>query len=79
MPRHQILPSQLSTRQLEVLLCVLAGDTTAQIADYLDMSPSSVRRYVGQLRKGCGARCRAELTTHWAERVFADPVAEAAE
>jgi DNA-binding CsgD family transcriptional regulator len=73
------LSSQLSTRQLEVLLCLIAGDTTAEIAGYLQLSPSSVKRYISLLFKGCGAHHRAELVQHWADRLFAEPVLEAAE
>jgi DNA-binding CsgD family transcriptional regulator len=62
-----------------VLLCVLAGDTTVEIARYLQLSPSSVKRCIGVLLRGCGASRRAELKQHWADRVFADHVPEAAE
>jgi DNA-binding NarL/FixJ family response regulator len=77
--RHLKLSSHLSTRQLEVLLCVIAGDTTAEIARYVQLSPSSVKRYIAVLFRGCGARCRPELKLYWADRVFADHVPEAAE
>ena len=73
------LSSQLSTRRLEVLLCVIAGDTTAEIAGYLQLSPSSVKRHINLLSQGCGAHRRAELVQHWADRLFLEPAREAAE
>jgi len=59
--------SQFTTRQHEVLVCVLAGDSTAEIADFLGLSKSSVKRYVAQLMKVAGASGRAEVRTQWAE------------
>jgi DNA-binding NarL/FixJ family response regulator len=62
--------SQFSTRQHEVLLCVLAGDTNLEIAAYLELPESSVRRYVRQLKKIAGVQAREEVRSHWAERMF---------
>ena len=39
---------QLTIRQLEVVRCVMAGDTDRQIAAYLDLPVSNVRRYVSR-------------------------------
>ena len=76
---YRTLCPHLTTRQVEVLLCVLAGDDNAQIASYLELSPSSVNRYVRLLHRACGANCRAELRSHWADRIFVDTRMEAAE
>ncbi len=41
--------ARLKTRALEVLLCVLAGDSNAQIADRLDISVSTVKYHLSRL------------------------------
>ena len=55
------LPSRVTTRQLEVLACLLANDSDRQIADYLELSLSSVRRYVRQLMELSKASRRGEI------------------
>ena len=55
------LPSRVTTRQLEVLACLLPDDTDVQIADYLGLSVSSVRRYVRQLMELSNASRRGEI------------------
>ena len=57
----QTLLPRLSIRQHEVALCILAGDTNAQIAAYLGLSRSSVERYVATVLKAVGARSKTEL------------------
>jgi DNA-binding NarL/FixJ family response regulator len=64
--------SQFSTRQHEVLVCVLAGDTNSQIAAFLELSESSVKRYVRQLKTVAGVRGREEVRVHWGD-VLLDP------
>jgi DNA-binding NarL/FixJ family response regulator len=59
--------SQFTTRQHEVLVCVLAGDSNAEIADFLGLSESSVKRYVAQLLKVAGASGRDQVRAFWAE------------
>jgi DNA-binding NarL/FixJ family response regulator len=58
--------SQFTTRQHEVLVCVLAGDSNAEIASFLGLSESSVKRYVAQLMKVAGAGGRDEVRAQWA-------------
>ena len=53
--------SRLKTRQHEVLACVMAGDANHQIAAYLDLSLSSVNKYVAQLKKVIGAQRREDM------------------
>jgi DNA-binding NarL/FixJ family response regulator len=62
--------SQFSTRQHEVLLCVLAGDTNSEIAAFLELPESSVRRYVRQLKKIAGVQAREEVRARWADTAF---------
>jgi DNA-binding NarL/FixJ family response regulator len=57
--------SQFTTRQHEVLVCVLAGDSNAEIAEWLALSVSSVKRYAAQLRKMAGADDRSSLRARW--------------
>ncbi|HEX3918958.1 MAG TPA: helix-turn-helix transcriptional regulator [Caulobacteraceae bacterium] len=66
MPNQRQFFSQFSTRQHEVLVCVLAGDSNPQIAEYLELSISSVKRYVTQLLKAAGASRRDEVRQRWA-------------
>ena len=40
--------TQLKTRTLEVALCALEGDAVADIARFIDASPSTVRRHLSQ-------------------------------
>lgn len=55
-----LLP-QFSIRQHEVALCILEGDTNAQIAAYLGLSRSSVERHVAAVLKAVGARRKSDL------------------
>jgi len=67
MVAKQIFTSSLSIRHLEVLLCVDAGDTNGEIARYLEISESSVKRCVGQLLKVSGARRRRDISERLAD------------
>ncbi|MDB5441348.1 MAG: hypothetical protein JWM33_3775 [Caulobacteraceae bacterium] len=40
--------ARLKTRTLEVVLCALEGDTVAEIARFVDASPSTVRRHLAK-------------------------------
>ncbi|HEY3797986.1 MAG TPA: helix-turn-helix transcriptional regulator [Caulobacteraceae bacterium] len=62
--------SQFNTRQHEVLMCLLAGDSNREIADYLHLSVSSVERYVSQLIRAAGARDRNDVRVRWTDTVF---------
>ena len=62
--------AQFTTRQHEVLVCVLAGDSNPQIAEYLNLSVSSVKRYVAQLLRAAGARRRDEMRARWTLRAL---------
>lgn len=53
--------SQLTTRQLEVLVLVGGGLANKQIAQRLDVSMSTVKRHMEQLMERTGRRSRAEL------------------
>jgi DNA-binding NarL/FixJ family response regulator len=67
MALKHLFSSPLTTRQLEVLLCVEAGDTNPEIARYLEISESSVKRCVSQLLKVSGARRRQDICTRLAD------------
>jgi DNA-binding NarL/FixJ family response regulator len=62
--------SQFSTRQHEVLVCVLAGDTNSEIAAFLELSESSVKRYVRQLKTAAGVLGREEVRARWGDVLF---------
>jgi len=51
----------LKTRPLEIALCFLAGDSDRRVAERLDISVSSVRRYVRGLVAYFDCASRAEL------------------
>ncbi|MGA0599868.1 helix-turn-helix domain-containing protein [Caulobacter sp. KR2-114] len=52
----------LSTRQHEVALCILAGDSNAEIAAYLNLHRTTVERHVAAVLRILGARCRSDLS-----------------
>jgi len=52
----------LSRFHLSSLVCMLAGDSNAEIARFLELSESSVKRYVRQLKVAAGAHGRVSLT-----------------
>lgn len=68
-PDIQTLLPKLSIRQHEVALCILEGDTNAQIAAYLDLSRSSVERHVAAVLKAVGARRKSDLMEAEAARL----------
>ncbi|MGZ3376060.1 MAG: response regulator transcription factor [Phenylobacterium sp.] len=51
--------NKLTTRQLEVALCVIAGDSNKQIAHQLGISTSTVADHVGRLLIVAGVRSRS--------------------
>lgn len=53
----------LSPQEREVLGYVLAGNTTAQMADALFISPSTVRVHLSAVYKKAGVHSREELTS----------------
>lgn len=63
--------AQFTTRQHEVLVCLLAGDSNSEIADRLKLSVSSVQRYVSQLIKLAGGDRRDQVQARW--RAFVEP------
>jgi DNA-binding NarL/FixJ family response regulator len=63
--------SQFTTRQHEVLVCVLAGDTNTEIAERLEVSVSTVKRSVHQLLQAAGASRRSEIRRRWGKAAFA--------
>lgn len=51
---------KLSTRQLECLARIAAGETSVEIAAGLGLSPRTVDHYVGAACQKLGARSRAQ-------------------
>jgi DNA-binding CsgD family transcriptional regulator len=56
-----VLPAgRLTPRQLEILRLIAAGESTADIAARLFLSPETVRWHVKAILRRLGARSRAE-------------------
>ncbi|MBR2893350.1 MAG: response regulator transcription factor, partial [Clostridia bacterium] len=56
-----IKSTDLSEREIAILREVIGGDTNAQIAEKLNMSPYTVRDYVKSIMEKTGFRTRTEL------------------
>jgi DNA-binding CsgD family transcriptional regulator/pimeloyl-ACP methyl ester carboxylesterase len=56
--------SELSRRELEVLHLLAAGESNAQIARRLDLSPHTVERHVANIYRKINARGRADATAY---------------
>lgn len=54
-------PSQLTTREREVLQLIAAGHTTQQVAERLDISPHTATRHRANLMQKLGAHNQVEL------------------
>ena len=55
-----LVPLRLTRRQLEILVLLDEGRTTAQIAKALWVSPSTVRNHITAILRGLGAHSRLE-------------------
>lgn len=74
MPFHQ--PDEVLTlRQREVLECISVGQTTQEIAEFLDVTPATVEKHLRLARKALGARTTAQAILLAASRrqIFVDP------
>jgi DNA-binding CsgD family transcriptional regulator len=63
-PSHPELPAPLrplSIRQLEAVLCILAGDSIGETARRLDVSASTVRYHLGKALEVMEVADRGEL------------------
>jgi FixJ family two-component response regulator len=56
----------LKTQTLEVALCVIAGDDVRQIAAFLEISPSTVRRHAEIARQAFGCASLGEFRRRFA-------------
>ncbi|RCW79273.1 helix-turn-helix transcriptional regulator [Paracoccus lutimaris] len=65
----------LTARQREVLECISIGHTTQEIAEVLDVTPSTVEKHLRLARKALGARTTAQAVLLAASRrqMFVDP------
>jgi two-component system, NarL family, nitrate/nitrite response regulator NarL len=70
----RVLQGHLTLRERQVLAMVRRGDSTARIAQHLDISPITVRRHISVLARKAGVVGRAELV---ATLERADPAAAA--
>lgn len=59
-PSREAAPSELSTREREVLALIAAGATNREIADRLYLSPHTVKDYTSSLYRKLDVRNRAE-------------------
>ncbi len=59
-----IVPGHLSTREIEVLRLLAAGQSNRRIAHALCLSPRTVQRHVANVYLKIGAHCRAEATAY---------------
>jgi DNA-binding NarL/FixJ family response regulator len=57
----RVARGQLTLRERQVLAMVRRGDSTARIAQHLDISPITVRRHISVLVRKAGVAGRAEL------------------
>lgn len=57
----RVVEGQLTLRERQVLTMVRRGDSTARIAQHLDISPITVRRHISVLVRKAGVAGRAEL------------------
>jgi len=60
-PDHAVTLEQLTARELDVLHCVVAGDSNTEIAGRLHLSESTVKTHIGALLAKVGARDRVHL------------------
>jgi DNA-binding NarL/FixJ family response regulator len=58
-----VVQGQLTLRERQVLTMVRRGDSTARIAQLLDISPVTVRRHISVLVRKAGVESRADLIT----------------
>ena len=65
----------LTARQREVLECISIGRTTQEIAELLDVTPSTVEKHLRLARKALGARTTAQavLLATSRRQMFVDP------
>jgi DNA-binding CsgD family transcriptional regulator len=59
--REQTSDDVLTARESEILLMLRSGQTTAEIASVLRISPITVRRHISKLLRKAGASGRSEL------------------
>ena len=62
---HGILPPDVTARETDVLLLVLAGFTTPEIAARLGVSQATARSHCRSLLRKCGAPDRRQLRAHF--------------
>ena len=60
----RVSPSELSHREVEVLRMLAGGDSNAQIARRLKLSPHTVERHVANIYRKINARGRADATAY---------------
>jgi DNA-binding CsgD family transcriptional regulator/pimeloyl-ACP methyl ester carboxylesterase len=60
----RVSPSELSPREVEVLRLLAAGESNAQIARRLNLSPHTVERHVANIYRKINARGRADATAY---------------
>jgi DNA-binding CsgD family transcriptional regulator len=62
------MPSKLSQRARNVLVCVLEGDTDKHVSKRLGISPHTVNHYTKQIFSHFGVSSRTELLARWIRR-----------
>jgi DNA-binding CsgD family transcriptional regulator len=62
------MPSQLSHRARNVLVCILEGDTDKEVSKRLSISPHTVNHYTKQIFSHFGVTSRTELLARWVRR-----------
>jgi len=62
--RRAANPEALTTRELEVLRLVAAGQSNREIADELVLSVRTVERHINNLYAKIGARGKADATAY---------------
>lgn len=62
------MPSQLSHRARNVLVCILEGDSDKEVSKRLAISPHTVNHYTKQIFIHFGVTSRTELLARWVRR-----------
>lgn len=62
------MPSKLSQRARNVLVCILEGETDKEVSKRLSISPHTVNHYTKQIFSHFGVSSRAELLARWVRR-----------
>jgi len=58
---HLPIPAALTTREVQVLMRAIGGETDKQIAEHFSVSRSAIEYHIGRIGQKLGATCRIQL------------------